>query len=355
MTTCPSGVDYRRLVDHARVLFETRYRRPLPDRLLRAALALAAALARRLRRRLAARGARRGRFAPLIARAAARRAATRGDADAGAQRACRRAGGGARPEMSRAAAKRQQRRRVALLTGCAQAVLAPQINAATIAPAQPRRRRRRPRRGRRLLRLAAASHGPRAARARPDARQYRRLDARDRRRRAWRRSSSPRRAAARRSRTMARCSPTIPLTPTRRRGSRRWRATPANMSPGLDLPFAAPRPLVVAYHAACSLQHGQKIIEPPKALLRRAGFSVRSPAEAHLCCGSAGTYNILQPAMAAALRARKVANLERLKAGRHRRRQYRLPDADRRARAHCRSSTRSSCSTGQAAARRRWG
>ena len=82
----------------------------------------------------------------------------------------------------------------------------------------------------------------------------------------------------------------------------------------LDLAYAAPRPLVVAYHAACSLQHGQGIVEPPKALLRRAGFEVRSPAEAHLCCGSAGTYNILHPATAAALRARKVANLERLKA-----------------------------------------
>jgi glycolate oxidase iron-sulfur subunit len=83
---------------------------------------------------------------------------------------------------------------------------------------------------------------------------------------------------------------------------------------GLELTYAAPRPLVIAYHAACTLQHGQRIVEPPKALLRQAGFSVRSPAEAHLCCGSAGTYNILQPEMAAALRARKVANLERLNA-----------------------------------------
>ena len=82
---------------------------------------------------------------------------------------------------------------------------------------------------------------------------------------------------------------------------------------GLDLAFANPKKLVVAYHAACSLQHGQKILEAPKALLRRAGFEVRTPPEAHICCGSAGTYNILQPEMAAALRERKVANLSRVK------------------------------------------
>jgi glycolate oxidase iron-sulfur subunit len=82
---------------------------------------------------------------------------------------------------------------------------------------------------------------------------------------------------------------------------------------GLEIAFADPKKLVVAYHAACSLQHGQKILETPKALLRRAGFEVRSPAEAHICCGSAGTYNILQPEMAAALRDRKVANLARVK------------------------------------------
>jgi glycolate oxidase iron-sulfur subunit len=77
--------------------------------------------------------------------------------------------------------------------------------------------------------------------------------------------------------------------------------------------FTAPRRLVVAYHAACSLQHGQKIVDPPKALLRRAGFDVRSIPEAHLCCGSAGTYNILQPEIANALRGRKVANIARVK------------------------------------------
>jgi glycolate oxidase iron-sulfur subunit len=68
--------------------------------------------------------------------------------------------------------------------------------------------------------------------------------------------------------------------------------------------------LTVAYHAACSLQHGQQIKAAPKALLTRAGFKVREPAESHLCCGSAGTYNMLQPEIAQRLRDRKVANLE---------------------------------------------
>ena len=81
----------------------------------------------------------------------------------------------------------------------------------------------------------------------------------------------------------------------------------------LDLDFAAPRQLAVAYHAACSLQHAQKIVDAPKALLRRAGFDVRPIPEAHLCCGSAGTYNILQPEIAEALRDRKVANIARVK------------------------------------------
>jgi glycolate oxidase iron-sulfur subunit len=68
--------------------------------------------------------------------------------------------------------------------------------------------------------------------------------------------------------------------------------------------------LVVAYHSACSMQHGQKIVSLPSSLLARMGFSLRAPAEGHLCCGSAGTYNMLQPELSARLRDRKVANLE---------------------------------------------
>src|SRR4028119_345547 len=70
--------------------------------------------------------------------------------------------------------------------------------------------------------------------------------------------------------------------------------------------------LVVAYHSACSMQHGQQIREEPKKLLKQAGFTVKDVPEGHICCGSAGTYNILQPELANALRARKVANIERI-------------------------------------------
>ena len=75
----------------------------------------------------------------------------------------------------------------------------------------------------------------------------------------------------------------------------------------------APPGLTVAYHAACSLQHGQQITAQPKVLLRRAGFAVVEPAEPHICCGSAGTYNLLQPEIATRLRTRKLGHLHATK------------------------------------------
>jgi glycolate oxidase iron-sulfur subunit len=72
----------------------------------------------------------------------------------------------------------------------------------------------------------------------------------------------------------------------------------------------APEALKVAYHAACSLQHGQKVTSAPKTLLKEVGFEVVEPADPHLCCGSAGTYNLLQPEISAELKARKVKTLE---------------------------------------------
>ena len=83
---------------------------------------------------------------------------------------------------------------------------------------------------------------------------------------------------------------------------------------GLEL--SAPQPhgdIVVAYHSACSLQHGQKITRLPKELLSKTGFVVKDIPESHLCCGSAGTYNILQPDIATRLRDRKVANIASVK------------------------------------------
>jgi glycolate oxidase iron-sulfur subunit len=70
--------------------------------------------------------------------------------------------------------------------------------------------------------------------------------------------------------------------------------------------------LKVAYHAACSLQHGQQIKTYPKDLLKRAGFKVVEPVDSHLCCGSAGTYNLMQPEISGQLKARKVETLEML-------------------------------------------
>ena len=75
---------------------------------------------------------------------------------------------------------------------------------------------------------------------------------------------------------------------------------------------APPARLTVAYHAACSLQHGQKVAREPKELLSKCGFVVKDVPEGHLCCGSTGTYNILQPDLAERLRDRKVANIEKL-------------------------------------------
>ena len=76
----------------------------------------------------------------------------------------------------------------------------------------------------------------------------------------------------------------------------------------LDLPKQNME-LRIAYHAACSIQHGQQIKVQPLALLRGAGFDVVEVPEGHLCCGSAGTYNIMQPEIASKLRDRKVANI----------------------------------------------
>lgn len=78
----------------------------------------------------------------------------------------------------------------------------------------------------------------------------------------------------------------------------------------IGLPAGAPKGLRVAYHSACSLQHGQQIKTAPKDLLKQVGFEVVEPADPHLCCGSAGTYNLLQPEISGELKARKVATLE---------------------------------------------
>ena len=310
MTTCPSGVDYRRLVDHSRAVIETEYDRPAADRLLRTSLAWM--LPHRGRFRAALALAMLGRpFAPFLARLPAvgpqlaamlalapktlpARVATEG------------------PGEFKSAGASAPRRRVALLTGCAQGVLAPEINAATI----------------RLLNRAGVDvvlprgetccgsllhHMGREAPALAQARAN--ID-------AWTREIETGGLEAIVI-TASGCGATIKdygfmLADDPAYGAKAARVASlardaTEYVASLDLDFASPQKLVVAYHAACSLQHGQKITEAPKALLRRAGFEVRTPAESHLCCGSAGTYNILQPEVAGKLRSRKVANIARLK------------------------------------------
>src|SRR3954462_4368326 len=79
------------------------------------------------------------------------------------------------------------------------------------------------------------------------------------------------------------------------------------------MPRGRDKDLVVGYHSACSMQNGKQIREEPKKLLKQAGFVVKDVPEGHICCGSAGAYNILQPELAERLRARKVANIERMR------------------------------------------
>ena len=91
-------------------------------------------------------------------------------------------------------------------------------------------------------------------------------------------------------------------------------------------------PARVAYHAACSLQHGQKIASRRRRCSSRAGFTVRDPPEGHICCGSAGTYNILQPELADRAARPQGRQYRKARARRDRRRQYRLHHPDRRRR-----------------------
>jgi glycolate oxidase iron-sulfur subunit len=310
MTTCPSGVDYRRLVDQARVTIEETYRRPLADRLMRAALVRLIASRRGFRAalRLAAAGR-------LLKPALSRLPGIGPKVEAMlalAPESLPPPGPAEKPGVYLAAGALKPRRRMALLGGCAEAVLAPEIHAATI----------------RLLNRAGidvviakgegccgslAHHMGVEQRALAQARAD--ID-------VWTREIEGDGLEAIVV-TASGCGATIKDygymlrdDPAYAKKGARIAALARDVSEvaaSLDLDLKAPRRLAVAYHAACSLQHGQKIVDAPKALLRRAGFDVRSIPEAHLCCGSAGTYNILQPAIAEALRDRKIANIARVK------------------------------------------
>ncbi len=297
MTACPSGVDYMHLVDRARVRVERTHVRPLADRLLRALIARVlpdpglfrlALGASRLTRPL--RGLMTGRLKAMAEMApAAIPAASPID----------------RPQVFPAEGGR--RMRVALMTGCAQQVLRPRINEATV--------RLLTRHGCEVVVAEGAGccgalvhHLGRE----DDARAAARANVA-----AWSRLESLDAVVV----NASGCGTTLKDYGVMLAEDPEWAeravaiaALARDVSEVMDeLGLAESRldsPPVVAYHAACSLQHGQQLREPPKRLLRAAGFEVREPAEGHLCCGSAGTYNLLQPALAGALGERKTANLE---------------------------------------------
>jgi glycolate oxidase iron-sulfur subunit len=308
MTTCPSGVHYMHLVDHARVHIEKTYRRPLLDRLTRNLLA--AVLPNPARFRAALKLARLGRpFAGLFrAIPGMKRVAAMLDLAPAFVPAASPAS-----KPGRYAPQAGKRGRVALLTGCAQSVLDPGINEATV---------------RLLTRLgyevvvpegegccgSLVHHMGREEQALDEARQN--VD-------AWTRELEAGGLDAIII-TASGCGTTVKdygfmlrLDPGYAEKAARVSALTKDVTEflaAIELPQpVASTGLTVAYHSACSMQHGQKITRQPKELLKKAGFRVVEPREGHLCCGSAGTYNILQPEIAGRLRERKVANIERVR------------------------------------------
>jgi glycolate oxidase iron-sulfur subunit len=303
MTTCPSGVNYQHLVDHARAHIEKTYRRPMGERLLRAALAYI--LARPQAFRAAFRGAELARpFKPLLPkplRAMLSLAPARLPAPSSVDR----------PQTFPARGARKMR--VALLNGCAQTALDTKINEATI---------------RLLTRLgvevvAAAGAGCCGALAHHLGKSTEALAFARRNILAWSRELELSGLDYVVINTSG-CGVHVRDYGFLFQGDAELAARADHISEItrdiseivaiLDYAPTATAPrLSVAYHSACSLQHGQKITEAPLALLRAAGFSATLVPESHICCGSAGIYNLLQPEMAEALRRRKVENIENLK------------------------------------------
>jgi len=304
VTTCPSGVDYMHLVDHARVHIEKTYQRPLLNRLTRATLAAVLPYPRRFRADLML--ARLGRpFAGLLARYKASKPF--GAMLKLAPEKLPPASDASRPGVY--GPKAEKRGRVAILTGCAQSVLDPDINEAAI---------------RLLTRFGVevvmpegegccgslVHHMGREEQALSQAR--RNVD-------VWCHVLENGGLDAIII-TASGCGTTIKDYGHMLAGDPAYAEKAKKISSlakdvteyllTLDLPEQPPRNMVVAYHSACSMQHGQQLKTQPGKLLKRAGFTVKEPAEGHLCCGSAGTYNIMQPDIADRLKSRKVKNIE---------------------------------------------
>ena len=306
MTTCPSGVHYMHLVDHAREHIEKTYRRPLFDRMLRAILANVLPYPGRFRYAIGLAMLARP-LAPVLAFIGLHRIAAMlrlAPARIPPQP----------PDRKRHVfpAEGARRGRVALLDGCVNPILSPSINDSAI--------RVLTRHGVEVVFADGAGccgslthHMGREAEALASARSN--ID-------AWSHEIADGLDAV--LITTSGCGTTVKDYGFMLRADPGYAEKAATISAitmdiseylaALKLPRAEARNgVVVAYHAACSLQHGQKITHEPKELLSKCGFVVEDVREGHLCCGSAGTYNILQPQLATRLRDRKVANIALLK------------------------------------------
>ena len=300
-TTCPSGVDYMHLIDHARVHIENTYKRPLIDRLIRQTLAFVLPYPARFRTALKL--ANLGRpLAPWLEKVSAFKPLG----------AMLRLAPKSLPQtaQTRPITIAEHKGRVAILAGCAQSVLDPGINATT--------ERLLARFGIEVVKPkgegccgALVHHMGREHDAHGFAKAN--ID-------AWMAEIDGEGLDAILITTSG-CGTTIKDYGHMLKADPAYAAKAAKISSlakditeylaALDLPAPKLRTgLSVAYHSACSLQHGQKVTRQPKDLLTKAGFIVRDPAEGHLCCGSAGTYNIMQPDIAKTLRDRKVKNIE---------------------------------------------
>jgi len=299
MTTCPSSVHYMHLVDHARAYIERTYTRPWHDRALRWLLRQILPYPGRFR--LAMAGAKLAKpIAPLVP----------GKLGAMLDMAPKRIEPPARHDDPQVHPARGPRRaRVALMTGCAQKALDAEINGATI---------------RLLTRLGCdvviadgiGCCGALVHHMGKEAESHRAAAANIR---AWHREMTGEGLDAVIINTSG-CGTTVKDYGYMMRHTGLAAEAEAVSSITRDISeFLSEHglgeaghaaPMRVAYHAACSLQHGQKVTGAPKSLLRAAGFEIVEPRDAHLCCGSAGTYNLLQPKIASELKRRKVATLE---------------------------------------------
>ncbi|WP_127562941.1 glycolate oxidase subunit GlcF [Nioella ostreopsis] len=299
MTTCPSGVHYMHLVDHARAHIEKTYKRPLMDRLLRWTLSKIIPYPGRFR--LALLGAKIGRpFAFLMPDARLKAML------AMAPKQIPPVSRNDDPQVFPAIGERKKR--VALMTGCAQKALNTDINDATI----------------RLLRrlgcevVIPQGQGCCGALTHHMGKESESHASAAKNIRAWKAEMDGDGLDAIVINTSG-CGTTV------KDYGHMFRNDPlagdaaavsgiamdvSELLMQLDLPEGAEKGLTVAYHAACSLQHGQQIKTFPKDLLKRAGFRVVEPADPHLCCGSAGTYNLLQPEISGKLKDRKIRTLE---------------------------------------------